>query len=70
MDWCDLSECEPVYETMPGWKTSTVGITDFAALPQAAKNYIARLEAVCCIPINIISTGPDREHTIVLKNIF
>lgn len=70
MDLCDLSECEPVYETMPGWQTSTFGVTDFSQLPLAAKNYIARLEKLCGVPIDIISTGPDRDHTIVLKHIF
>ena len=70
MDLCDLSECEPIYETMPGWQSSTFGITDFSAMPIAAKNYIARLSELCGVPIDIISTGPDRDHTIILKDIF
>ncbi|PIZ03982.1 MAG: adenylosuccinate synthase [Gammaproteobacteria bacterium CG_4_10_14_0_8_um_filter_38_16] len=66
MDLCDLSECEPVYESMPGWQTSTFGMTDFSQLPEAAKNYIARLEALCAVPVEIISTGPERHQTIIL----
>ncbi|MEE9303111.1 MAG: adenylosuccinate synthase [Thiotrichaceae bacterium] len=62
------SECKPVYETMPGWSGSTMGITNFDDLPDNAKKYIKRLEEVTEAPIDIISTGPDREHTIVLRN--
>ncbi len=63
-----LQACEPVYETMPGWSDNTQGITDFAELPQAAQNYIKRLEELLEVPVDIISTGPDRAETIVLKN--
>jgi adenylosuccinate synthase len=59
---------EPVYEDMPGWSDTTYGVTDYEALPQAAKNYIKRLEALCGVPIDIISTGPDRNETIVLRD--
>ncbi|OGT44574.1 MAG: adenylosuccinate synthase [Gammaproteobacteria bacterium RIFCSPHIGHO2_12_FULL_38_11] len=69
MDLCDLQECEPIYETMPGWKSATFGVTDMNKMPIAARNYIARLEAICGVPIDIISTGPDRDHTIVLKHL-
>ncbi|MFA7242233.1 MAG: adenylosuccinate synthase [Sulfuricellaceae bacterium] len=65
-----LAQCEPVYEEMPGWKDSTVGVKHFDQLPQAAKNYLKRMEAVCEVPIAIISTGPDREETIVLHHPF
>jgi adenylosuccinate synthase len=65
-----LAECQPVYEEMPGWKDSTVGITRFDELPQAARNYLNRMEAVCGVPIAIVSTGADREHTIVRRNPF
>ncbi|MCX7120977.1 MAG: adenylosuccinate synthase [Gammaproteobacteria bacterium] len=68
MDLCDLQECEPIYETMPGWKESTFGVTDLNKMPLAARNYIARLEAICGVPIDIISTGPQRDQTIVLKH--
>ncbi|MBM3373469.1 MAG: adenylosuccinate synthase [Betaproteobacteria bacterium] len=63
-----LAECQPVYEEMPGWRDSTVGITDFDKLPVAARNYLKRMEEVCGVPIDIVSTGADREHTIVRRN--
>jgi adenylosuccinate synthase len=65
-----LAKCEPIYEEMPGWKGSTVGVKQFDQLPQAARNYLKRMEAVCEVPIDIISTGPDREETIVLRHPF
>jgi adenylosuccinate synthase len=61
----ELGECEPVYEALPGWKTSTVGITDFERLPDAAKNYISRIEELCGAPVALISTGPERTETII-----
>ena len=63
-----LSTCEPVYEELPGWKDSTVGVTDFAKLPRNAQDYLKRLESVVGAPVVLISTGPDREETIVLKH--
>jgi len=65
-----LAKCEPIYEEMPGWKDSTVGVQNFEKLPQAARNYLKRMEEVCGVPIDIISTGPDREETIVLRHPF
>jgi adenylosuccinate synthase len=65
-----LAQCEPVYEDMPGWTESTVGITQFDKLPKAAQNYLNRLEAVCGVPVDLISTGPDREQTIVRRHPF
>ncbi len=65
-----FAECQPVYEDMPGWRQSTVGITDFEALPEAARSYLARIEALAGIPIDIISTGPDRDQTIIKRNPF
>ena len=65
-----LAECEPVYEEMPGWTDSTVGIKQYDALPQAARNYLKRVEELCEVPIDIISTGPDREETIVIRHPF
>lgn len=59
---------EPVYETLAGWQESTVGITDFEALPANAKAYIRRIEEVVGCPVDIISTGPDRVETIVLRD--
>jgi adenylosuccinate synthase len=63
-----LEECVPVYETVKGWKSSTVGITQFEDLPPAAKDYIARLEELCETPAGIISTGPERTETIIRKD--
>lgn len=63
-----LETCEPVYDTMPGWQTSTYGVTDYNQMPQKARDYIERIEQLLKIPIVIISTGPDRKHTIVRKN--
>ena len=59
---------KPEYRTMRGWKTSTVGITDYAKLPQAAKDYVRYIEDEAGCPITIISTGPRREETIVRRN--
>ena len=70
VDVCDLSECEPIYETVPGWKSSTVGITEYSKLPEAAQHYIARLAEACGVSIDIISTGPERGQTIVLRHPF
>ena len=65
-----LAQCEPVYEDMPGWSKSTVGVTQFEKLPKAAQNYLNRLQEVCGVPVDIISTGPDREQTIVRRHPF
>jgi adenylosuccinate synthase len=66
----ELACCEPVYEEMPGWSESTVGIRDFGELPAAARAYLKRVEEVCEVPIDMISTGPDRKETIVLRHPF
>jgi len=65
-----LAKVEPVYEDLPGWKSSTVGITRYQDLPENARKYLKRLEEVSGAEVAIISTGPDREHTIVLHNPF
>lgn len=64
----DMSEVKPVYETMLGWSESTFGLKSFEALPQAAKNYIKRIEELTETPIDIISTGPDRSETMILRD--
>ena len=66
----ELALCEPVYEEMPGWMGSTVGIKNFEQLPKAAQDYLKRMEEVCEVPVDMISTGPDREETIVLRHPF
>jgi adenylosuccinate synthase len=60
-----LEEATPVYETLPGWKTEIYGTTDWDALPQRARDYVAYLEKLLGVPVSILSTGPDRAHTIV-----
>ena len=60
----------PVYETMPGWKENTFGVKSIAELPAAAVNYIHRIEAITGVPIDIISTGPDRDETMILRHPF
>ena len=60
-----LAECEPVYETCPGWKTTTSRTTHFDDLPPAAKDYVRRVEELCDAPVALISTGPDRAETII-----
>jgi adenylosuccinate synthase len=66
----DLARCIPVFEDLPGWDASTVGARELAALPVEARRYIDRLQELIEIPISIISTGPDREQTIVLRHPF
>lgn len=66
----DYEALHPVYEQMPGWTESTIGAQSIDALPQAARNYIKRLEDLVGAPIDIVSTGPDRSQTIVLRHAF
>jgi adenylosuccinate synthase len=65
-----LSICEPIYEEHPGWKETTLGVKAFDQLPKNAQSYLKRLEALVGAPVALISTGPDREETIVLKHPF
>ncbi len=65
-----FDEVEPVYESHPGWDEPTAGITDFDRLPLNARRYLARVEELVEVPIDIVSTGPDRAQTIVLKHPF
>ena len=64
------ADVEPVYEELPGWRESTVGITDYAALPANARRYLERLAELVGVPVDMISTGPDRGETIVLRHPF
>jgi adenylosuccinate synthase len=64
------AECEAVYESLPGWSESTAGITEFSKLPANARSYLARIEELAGVPIDIVSTGPDRSETIVLRHPF
>ncbi|CAG4883238.1 adenylosuccinate synthetase [Georgfuchsia toluolica] len=66
----DLARCEPVYETLPGWSENTVGIKAFDNLPANARTYLTRIEEICGVPVDLISTGPEREETIVRRHPF
>ena len=70
LDADDYAAIVPVYETLSGWSESTLGATSLDQLPAAARAYIERLEAVVGVPIDIISTGPDRIETIILRHPF
>ena len=65
-----LEGCEPVYEDMPGWSGSTVGVKRFEDLPLEARNYLQRMAEICEVPVDMVSTGPDRDETIVLRHPF
>jgi len=65
-----FGDCQAVYEELPGWKESSAGITHYEDLPENAKSYLARLQALTGVPIAIISTGPDRDQTIIRQNPF
>ena len=65
-----IEQCEPVYESMPGWKESTVGATEMSVLPDNARAYLKRIEEVTGAPVDIVSTGPDRKETIILRHPF
>jgi adenylosuccinate synthase len=65
-----VARAKPILEEMPGWTESTVGVTDFDKLPANAQRYLKRLSEVCGIPIDMVSTGPDRNETIMLRDPF
>ncbi|MBU6212429.1 MAG: adenylosuccinate synthase [Gammaproteobacteria bacterium] len=65
-----FGEVEPVYEEMPGWKRSTFGVTREEELPREAQRYLARIEELVGVPIDVISTGPDRDQTILRRHPF
>ncbi len=66
----ELAECEPVYEEVPSWAQSTLGVRKLEDLPRAARDYLERIEAVCGVPIDLISTGAERDDTIVRRHPF
>jgi adenylosuccinate synthase len=65
-----VAECKPVYEDMPGWSESTYGVKTFDALPSAARAYLRRIETLTGVPIAMVSTGPERDETIVVHHPF
>jgi adenylosuccinate synthase len=64
----DIERCQPIYESLPGWTQSTVGVTEFNRLPSQAQAYLRRIEDVCGVPIHLVSTSPDRDHTILIHH--
>lgn len=64
----EIARCKPVYETMEGWSDSTVGVTQYEKLPVNARLYLQRIEQVTGVPIAMISTSPDRDHTIMMRH--
>ncbi|MFZ9296802.1 MAG: adenylosuccinate synthase [Hylemonella sp.] len=64
----EIARCKPIYESLPGWSETTVGVTQYQQLPVNAQRYLRRIEEVTGVPIHVISTSPDREHTIMMKH--
>ncbi len=63
-------ELKPIYEEVPGWNSVSSGVTEYDKLPENAKKYIARIEELLGVPACIVSTGPKREETMILKELF
>lgn len=70
IDVAGYADCEPIYESLPGWQSSTAGITEWSDLPAPAKTYLETLSKAAGCPIHMVSTGPDRSHIIVIKHPF
>ena len=68
LDADDISACEPIFEVFPGWTDSSFGITQWDLLPVNARAYLERVQALIGVPIDMVSTGPDRDHTILLRH--
>lgn len=66
----EVANCKPIYETLPGWQENTFGVKRWEDLPINAQHYLKRLEALCGVPVHIVSTGPERDETIVLQHPF
>jgi len=70
LDADEIAACEPVYETLPGWSETTAGLTNWEQLPGNARRYLERMQTLIGAPIDMVSTGPDRVHTILLRHPF
>ena len=70
MDADEIAECVPIYEALPGWTDTTAGLANWEQLPLNAKRYLERVQALIGAPIDMVSTGPDRVHTILLRHPF
>jgi adenylosuccinate synthase len=66
----EVARCEPVYEEFPGWTESTFGVREWDRLPGSARRYLERLSQVTGVPIDLVSTGPERDQTILLRHPF
>ncbi len=64
----EIERCKPIYEVLEGWSDSTVGVTQYDKLPVAARLYLQRIEQVTGVPIHMVSTSPDRDHTIMMRH--
>ncbi len=64
----EIERCKPIYETLPGWDQSTVGVTQYDKLPINAQLYLQRIAQVTGVPIDMVSTSPDRDHTILMRH--
>ena len=70
MDGGAFDQCEPIYEEHSGWQQSTLGVTEFNQLPKQAKDYLDRIQELLGVPIDLVSTGPDRNHNIICNSVF
>jgi adenylosuccinate synthase len=70
LDADDITRCEPVYEAFEGWSETTAGVTRWDDLPTRARQYLLRVQELIGVPIDMVSTGPDRDHTIVIRHPF
>ena len=70
LDADEIEDCVPIYETLPGWSDTTAGLTNWEQLPANARRYLERMQALIGAPIDMVSTGPDRVHTILLRHPF
>jgi adenylosuccinate synthase len=68
LDADEITDCQPIYDTFPGWSGSTAGITQWDELPLNARRYLERVQEFIGAPIDMVSTGPDRDHTILLRH--
>jgi adenylosuccinate synthase len=66
----EIARCKPIYEVIPGWTETTVGVTEMDKLPATARYYLDRIAEVTGVPVHVVSTSPDRDHTILLHNPF
>jgi len=66
----DIARCKPIYESIPGWTESSVGVTRYEDLPANARLYLQRIQETTGVPIHVVSTSPDRDHTILLHHPF